>query len=456
MRPSPWSALAVTTLAIFAVNLDTTVLYVAFPAIRHTFASVSAAELSWVLNAYTIVFGALLVPAGRLADRIGRRRVFQAGVAVFTAASLACGLAPSPGTLIAARVQQAAGAAMLLPSSLAILLAAFPRPQWPVAVSLWGAAGALSAAVGPSLGSLVIDVAGWRWVFLLNLPVGVLALAGARRYIAESRDPERGSLPDPLGILLVIGAVGLVALAIVQGEDWGWRSARTLGAGAAGLALFALFLAESRRSRAPVLDLALFADATYRRANLATLIFAVAFSAMFFGFVLFQTQVWGYSILRAGLGITPGPLMVIPFAIAGGRIAARHGHRGVLVTGGLVYALAGVVMAFGLTASPAYVTRFLPGALLSGAGIGLLLPSLSAAAVAHLPPARFAVGSAVNQAVRQLGSVLGVALVVAILAAAPTLAGFSRVFLVLIAAGLATSVIALGIDTRPRSKETSP
>lgn len=148
--PSPWATLAVTCLAIFAVNLDTTVLFVAFPAIRRTFAGVSASELSWVLNGYTIVFGALLVPAGRLADRVGRRAMFSAGVTVFTVASLACGLAPTPWTLVAARVLQAVGAAMLLPTSLALVLAAFPRPKWPVAVSLWGAVGALSAAIGPS------------------------------------------------------------------------------------------------------------------------------------------------------------------------------------------------------------------------------------------------------------------------------------------------------------------
>jgi EmrB/QacA subfamily drug resistance transporter len=448
MTKSPWSALAVTSLAIFAVNLDTTVLFVAFPAIRRTFAEVSAAELSWVLNAYTIVFGALLVPAGRLADRIGRRRLFTAGVGVFTVASLACGLAPSPATLVAARALQAVGAAMLLPSSLAIVLAAFPRPQWPVAVSLWGAVGALSAAVGPSLGSLIIDTVGWRWVFFINLPVGVVAVLATRRAVAESRDPDGGHLPDPLGIALVVAAVGLMALAIVQGDAWGWTSVRTLAAALAGVVLFAAFIAETRLSRTPVLDLSLFDDRTYRLANLATLLFAIAFSAMFFGFILFQTQVWHYSILRAGLGVTPGPLTVIPFAIVGGRIAARRGHREVLVAGGLLYALGGIGMTFGLTAAPAYLTRFLPAALFTGAGVGLILPSLSAAAVFGLPPSRFAVGSAVNQAVRQLGSVLGVAIVVAILAAAPTLAGFSHVFLLLVFAGLGTSVIALGIDTK--------
>jgi EmrB/QacA subfamily drug resistance transporter len=307
MKPtSPWRTLAITSLAIFAVNLDTTVLFVAFPAIRETFRGVTPAELSWVLNAYTIVFGALLVPAGRLADRVGRRHIFVGGVAVFTAASLACGLAPTPSVLVAARVLQAVGAAMLLPSSLALILAAFTRAQWPVAVSLWGAVGALSAAVGPSLGALIIDGIGWRWVFFINLPVGAIAIA-AGRAMRESRDPDGGRLPDPLGIALVVASVGLVALAIVQGDVWGWTSARTLAAAAAGTVLFALFLVESVRSPAPVLDLTLFRDATYRRANLATLLFAVAFSAMFFGLILFQTQVWHYSIIRAGLGITPGP-----------------------------------------------------------------------------------------------------------------------------------------------------
>ncbi|HUQ07855.1 MAG TPA: MFS transporter [Kofleriaceae bacterium] len=439
-----------TSLAVFAVSLDTTVLYVAFPAIRRSFASVSTAELSWVLNAYTVLFGALLVPAGRLADRIGRRRTFLAGVSLFTLASLVCGIAPSAPFLIAARAGQAIGAAMLLPSSLALVLAAFPRERRAVAVSIWGAVGALSAAIGPSLGSLIVDTIGWRAVFLMNLPVGLVALLRTRRVVPESRNTSAGPLPHPAGIALLVVAVGALALAIVQGDTWGWQSARTIGAFGVTAFAFVVFTIASRHAAAPVIDLTLFRDRTFGLANAATLVFSVAFTAMFFALILFQTQVWGYSILEAGLGITPGPLMVMPTAILGGRIAARRGHGPVLIVGGIIYALGGLLQVTTMPAHPAYVTHFLPMALLNGVGIGLVLPSLAGAAVHGLSESRFALGSAVNQAVRQVGSVIGVALVVALLERSPNMDGFRHIFALLVIGGLGTALFSLGIDTRPR------
>jgi EmrB/QacA subfamily drug resistance transporter len=444
-----WSVLAVTSLAVFAVSLDTTVLYVAFPAIRQSFSSVSTAELSWVLNAYTVLFGALLVPAGRLADRIGRRRTFLAGVSLFTLTSLVCGIAPNAPALIAARAGQAVGAALLLPSSLALVLAAFPRERRAVAVSIWGAVGALSAAIGPSLGSLIVETIGWRAVFAMNLPVGIAALLLTRRVVTESRDTNAGPLPHPAAIALLVVAVGALALGIVQGDEWGWNAVRTTITFGISAFSFVAFAIASRHATAPVIDLTLFGNRTYALANAATLVFTVAFTAMFFALILFQTEVWGYSILEAGLGITPGPLMVMPTAIVGGRIAARRGHGIVLVIGGVLYAIGGLVQVTTLPAHPAYLTHFLPAALLNGVGIGLVLPSLAGAAVHGLSEARFALGSAVNQAVRQVGSVVGVALVIALLEQTPGLDGFRHIFWLLVIGGLGTSLFALGIDTRP-------
>lgn len=444
----PWRTLAITSLAVFAVSLDTTVLYVAFPAISRSFADVSTAELSWVLNAYTVLFGALLVPAGRLADRIGRRRTFLVGVALFTLASLVCGIAPNAPALIAARAGQAVGAALLLPSSLALVLAAFARERRAVAVGIWGAVGALSAAIGPSLGSLVVDTIGWRVVFYLNLPVGVAALAFTRRAIRESRDPTAGPLPHPLAIATLATAVGALALAIVQGDAWGWSDSRTVATFSMSAIAFLVVGISSASSNAPVIDLQHFRQRTYALANVATLVFAMAFTAMFFSLILFQTQVWHYSILEAGLGITPGPLVVIPTAIIGGRYAARHGHRRLLVLGGAVYALAGWHLA-NLPTQPTYVSHFLPGALVTGIGVGLVLPSLSGAAVHGLSERHYALGSAVNQAVRQTGSVLGVALVVALLEQAPGIAGFRHAFYLLVLGGVGTALPSLWIDTRP-------
>jgi EmrB/QacA subfamily drug resistance transporter len=451
---SAWRTLALTSVAVFVVSLDSTVLYVAFPAIRATFSDVSAAQLSWVLNAYTIVFGSLLVPAGRIADRIGRKRIFLLGLGLFTAASAVCGLAPSAAALIAARALQACGAALLLPSSLALVLHAFPPQRRASAVALWGAVGALAAAIGPSLGSFIIQSASWRWAFYINVPVGIAALLRGSGSLFESRDETARDLPDPLGIALLAFAIALVALGIVEGRDWGLLGPRTLASIGGGILLFAGFLLRLRRASSPAVDLSLFANRNYRLANVATFVFAIAFTAMFFTFVFFLTQRWHYSLLQAGLAITPGPLMVIPVAIVAGRIADRHGHRGLLVAGGLVFALGGALLYSALESQPDFLRTWLPRALVTGIGVGLVLPSLSGAAVHGLPPNEFALGSAINQAVRQIGAVIGVGLVIAVLArAGPSsdISGFVHISQVLIGGGVLTALACLGIRTSPRA-----
>ena len=457
---SAWRTLALTSVAVFVVSLDGTVLYVAFPSIRATFSDVSAAQLSWVLNAYTIVFGSLLVPAGRIADRIGRKRIFLAGLSLFTVASALCGVAPSATTLIAARALQACGAALLLPSSLALVLHAFPPARRASAVALWGAVGALAAAIGPSLGSLIVQSASWRWAFYINVPVGIAAVLRGNRTLFESRDDTARQLPDPIGIALLVAAIALVALGIVQGRDWGVLDARTLASVGAGIVFFAAFLLRSRSAPSPAVDLSLFADRNYRLANLATFVFGIAFTAMFFNFVFFLTLRWHYSLLQAGLAITPGPLTVIPVAIVAGRIADRHGHRALLVAGGLVFALGGALLYSVLESPPDFIHTWLPRALLTGTAVGLVLPSLSGAAVHGLPPSEFALGSAINQAVRQIGAVIGVGLVIALLGrAGPStgIAGFVHVVQILVAGGILTALICLGIKTSPSANpDVSP
>src|SRR4051812_43002240 len=186
---SPWRTFAIASVAVFLVSIDATVLYATFPALRVAFPAATPADLSWVLNAYTVVFAALLVPAGRLADRHGRKRMFLAGLGAFLAASLACGLAPGVGALVAARAVQAIGAALLVPASLAIVLAAFPPERRAVAVSLWGAVSGLAAALGPSVGSLLVEHGGWPWAFYINLPLGAVALVYGAARLAESKSP---------------------------------------------------------------------------------------------------------------------------------------------------------------------------------------------------------------------------------------------------------------------------
>src|SRR3954451_24525481 len=218
-----WQVLLVTSVAVFMSFLDVTIVNIAFPDIRASFAATSLPALSWILTAYNIVFAALLVPAGRLADRVGRRRMFLGGLLTFLVASAAAGVAPSVPVLVGARVVQAAGAAALFPTPLALLLPEFPLAQRATATGIWGATGAVAAAVGPSLGGVLVHAAGWRWVFFVNLVIGLAALAPARGLRRESREPNPGPMPDAIGVALLVAGVALVSLGIVQGQDWGWH-----------------------------------------------------------------------------------------------------------------------------------------------------------------------------------------------------------------------------------------
>lgn len=446
----PWRTVAISSLAVFAVFLDTTVLFVAFPDITASFSDVDPAQLSWVLNGYTIVFAALLVPVGKLADRRGHKTMFLTGSAVFTAASLLCAVAVAPWMLIAARVAQAAGGAALVPSSMALVLRGTPRERVPVVLALWGATGAIAGAVGPTLGAALVEAGGWRWVFVVNLPVGVITVLLGRRMLTESRD-QATVLPAPLGVgLVVVGAV-LVSLGLVRGEEWGWTSAATIGSIAAGLAVFAVFVLHQSRTSAPAMDLALFASRNYRWANVATLAFGIAFTAMFMSSILFLTQVWQWSILKAGFGVAPGPLLVGVLAPNIGRLAARIGQRPLLLAGGLFYATGGLWRLVMLDAEVDYPRDYLPSMMFTGIGVALCLPQLQSVIGQSLPADRLGVGGAVNQAVRQFGGTLGVALAVGLTSqqsdVADALASFDKVWWVIIGGGLLTTLLSLPLRT---------
>lgn len=447
----PWPAFWIASSAAFLVSLDTTMLFAAFDALRHSFPGATAAELSWVMNAYTVVYAAMLIPAGGLADTHGRKRLFLIGTTLFIAASAACGMAGSVGALVAARVLQAVGAALLTPASLSIVLAAFPIERRSVVVSLWGAVGGLAAAVGPSLGSWVITQAGWPWAFYINVPIGAVALwCGAAR-LQESVKPGERRRVDGVGMVLLMAAVGAIALAIVESESPRRGAGELALIAGFGLAAALSFVAWARVSRAPLVDLALFRHRTYRYANAATLSFGTAFAMMFLGFFFYMTGLWGYPLAQAGLAVTPGPLLVIPTAIVTGRLAARFGHRPFLVGGSLLYAASSLWFLTVPGAQADYLRGWLPGLVLSGVSVGLVLPSLAASAVARLPIAHYAVGSAVNQATRQIGAVLGVAITVALLGHG-TLArtDFDLLYGVHAALALLTALLCLPVDTRPR------
>ncbi|MDM0116006.1 MFS transporter [Variovorax sp. J22R133] len=449
---SPWPVFWVASIATFLVSLDTTMLFAGFDALRYAFADASAADLSWVLNAYTVVYATMLIPAGGLADTHGRKRVFLVGVALFLAASAACGLAGSVGWLIAARVLQAVGAALLTPASLSIVLAAFPQTRRAVVVSLWGAVGGLAAAVGPSAGSFVIDNFGWPWAFYINLPLGGLALWRGASLLNESERSSERRRVDGVGMALLMLAVGAVTLAIVESDVPTWSRMELAIMGATGLIAAGAFVAWARRAKAPLVDLALFHNRTYSYVNFATLAFGTAFSMMFLSLFFYMMNIWHFSLPQAGLAVTPGPLLVMPTAIVTGRLATRLGHRPFLVGGSLLYACSSLWFLLVPGTEPQYLSHWLPGLMMSGIAVGLVLPSLSAAAVSRLPVAHYAVGSAVNQATRQIGSVLGVALTVALLGhAALQRTDFNALYALHGALALLTGLLCLPVDTRPRA-----
>ena len=455
-----WQVLLVTSVAVFMSFLDVTIVNIAFPDIRASFAATSLAGLSWILTAYNIVFAALLVPAGRLADRIGRRRTFMAGLVTFLAASAAAGLAPSVGVLVGARVLQAAGAAALVPTSLALLLPEFPLAQRATATGVWGATGAVAAALGPSLGGTLVDAAGWRWVFFVNLAIGLPALLPARRLLREAREPNPGPLPDALGVGLLVAGVGLLALGIVKGPEWGWGGGRVVGALAAAGALLGLFAIRSARHPAPVVEPALFRVRSFAVSNAGMFVFALGFYAFLLANVLFLTGPWGYSILTAGFALTPGPLMAAVGAAIGGRLADRFGQRVVALPGGLLFGAGCVGIAASTGAAPAYASEILPWLPLTGFGVGLSFAAWGSAAVAELPPSRFATGGAVIGCLRQIGAVLGIAVLVAVLgtpaAAADPVAPFHDAWRLMAGTGAAAGLLALGLGrVRARDPEAA-
>src|ERR1700759_1759592 len=334
-----WKVLAVTSIGLFMASLDLFIVNIAFPDLSRSFDDASLSSLSWVLNGYAIVFAALLVPAGRIADRIGRKRVFITGLLLFSAASALCAISPSIPFLVGARVLQAAGAAMMIPTTLGLLLPAFPAEQRPIAIGIWSAVSGVAAALGPPIGGLLVQLS-WHWIFLVNVPIGLPTALAATRLLDEVREPNDGR-PDLLGAAMLALGIGLLTLGIVQGPEWGWTDGRVLGSFVAAVVLVAAFLYRSAHHHAPVIELPLLRVRSFALANLATLVFFMGFGAMLLPGGLLLTEVWGWSELRAGFALSPGPLTAAIFAVPSGRLGARIGQRpganagGVPLPGGL-------------------------------------------------------------------------------------------------------------------------
>lgn len=457
-RRSPsreWKVLLLSSLAVFMVFLDVTIVNIAFPAIRHTFTDTSLSDLSWVLNGYNVVVAALLVPAGRIADRLGRRRVFFVGLALFLLGSVISGSASSADTLIAARVVQALGGAALIPASLGLVLQEVPAEKRAMATSAWAAAGAVAAATGPSLGGVLVETTSWRWAFFVNLVIAI-GMLPALRLLRETRESDSNGTPDLLGAVMLVVAVGALALGIVKAPDWGWTSGRVLAVWSIAAAFAAVFVARSARHPAPVLEPAILRIRTFSTANAAFFMFSIGFYALLLGNILFLTEVWRYSLLQAGFAVTPGALMAAIAAAAGGRLVERFGSRRVAVPALMLFC-GGCLAYHGAGPRPDYLGHWLPTQLISGSAVGLTFAALTSASVADLPLNRLATGTAVSSCFRQIGAVVGIAGLVAVLGAAHTrmpLPAFERAWLLMACTALGAALIASALPGRRHACES--
>jgi EmrB/QacA subfamily drug resistance transporter len=442
-----WRVLMVVVVGVFMAGLDVFIVNIAFPQIHRDFPHTSLGSLSWVLNAYTIVLAAFLVAAGRWSDAMGRKRSFLLGIGLFTAASAACAAAPSINFLIAARAVQGLGAALLMPASLGLLLPEFPPRQQHVAIGAWAAVGGIAAAAGPPLGGLLVQ-ASWRWVFLVNVPIGLVSLLVGLRVLREIRHPETAR-PDLLGAgLLTVGIASLV-VAIVQGPAWGWTDARTLAAFAASVLVL---LAVGRRIAshpAPIVEPALLRVRAFSLATVASLLFFIAFAAMLLGSVLFLTGIWHERIITAGLMIAPGPSMAALWAIPGARLGRRFSPGLVGAAGASLFALGGALWLSSLGNTVHYAADYLPGMLIGGIGVGLVIPSLTGAVAATLPPARLATGIAVQTMGRQIGSSLGAAILIAVIGNAHSAQDFAGAWKFMFAASLLAGLVLVSLGPKP-------
>ncbi len=361
------------------------------------------------------MLAALLLTTGSLADLFGRRLVFMIGLVIFSLSSLLSGVATDPLWLNLARGAQGIGGAAMFSTSLALLGTAFQGRERGVAFGAWGAITGLAVAIGPVVGGALTTGLSWRWIFLVNVPIGMAALiVGWRRlpHVA-GHETER---PDPLGVVLATTGVAVLTFGIVKGSDWGWGSAAIVGTLAVAAVLVALFVLHCLASRNPLIHPSLFRSRSFTGASIVAIFFSAAFGAMLLSIVLWEQGVWGWSALRAGLAVAPGPLMVplMSFVVAG-RLITRYGPAVVIALGSLAFGAGIVWWALAVGLQPNYAADLLGGMILTGIGVGLTLPTMMATASSSLPPQSFATGSAVINMLRQTGLALGVAILVAVL-----------------------------------------
>ncbi|HEY7263070.1 MAG TPA: MFS transporter [Trebonia sp.] len=424
-RQRRYLVLAVCCLSLFMVGLDVTIINLAVPAIGRDF-SAPVSGLQWTVDAYLLVIASLLMLSGSTADRVGRRRVFQAGLAVFTLGSLACSLAPSLDALIAFRAVQAVGGSMLNPVAMAIVTNTFTEPgERARAIGMWGSVLGLSMALGPIVGGALVGSVGWRGVFWINIPIGVAAIILTALFVPESR-AGKYRRPDPFGQILVMTTLGTVSYAIIEGPDYGWTSTPILACFAVAAAALAVFGWYEPRRADPLIDLRFFRSLPFSGAALTAVTGLCAFAGFLFLITLYLQDVRGYRPLIAGLFLLPMALVMACSAPLAGRMIARRGSRIPLVVAGAGIVAGGLLLTFLTATSPAWYV--LVCCLVFGVGLGWLNAPITASAVAGMPRSQAGVASSIASTGRQVGSSLGVAVMGSVLAAGlhgPLAAGFA-------------------------------
>lgn len=408
-----WWTLVAVAFALFMIMLDNTVVNVALPAIQRDL-GIDVAELEWIVTGYALSFAVLMLSGGKLADMFGRRRIFMIGLAIFSLSSLACGLAGSAELLIASRVVQGVGAAMMMPATLSLITAAFPPEQRGMAFGIWAGVSALALAIGPLIGGLLTENIAWNWIFYVNVPVGIVGLAAATIIIQESRDTSQEQKLDIPGLLS--SGIGLFALvfALIEGNNYGWGSPTILALFGVAVISFILFAVIEMRERRPMFDLALFRNSTFTGANIAALMLMLAMFGVFFFLSLFMQNILGYTAVQAGATFLPMTMLIIVVAPIAGRLSDRFGARW-LMTGGMTLVAASLLV-FSQLGADASFWSLLPGTVLGGIGMASTMSPMTAAALAAVPMDKAGVGSGMLNTFRQVGGSLGVALMGAIFA----------------------------------------
>ena len=442
-------AFVATGLGSLMISLDVSVANSLLPAMSASFGHPGRAALSWVITAYAIAFAAVLVPAGRLADRVGRRRVCRWGLVAFAGASVACGLAPDLPVMVVGRVIQGAGAAALSPASLGLLLQVAAEDRRSVWTARWAGAGALGIGSGPIVGGVATELLSWRAAFLLNVPLAAIAVVASLGLPESVRHPGR-RLPDPLGVVLLAGGTAVTVLAIAESPSWGLANLRTGAALALAAVVLVGFVRRSLRVEEPLLDLRPLGDRATAAITAVTFGYSVGFFGLLYSFVAFLVGVWKLSLVDVGLALLPLPLVVVPLTLGVGHLAGRVGFRPPIAAGASLMAV-GLLAQTRIAAGGDFRWPWLLAAAVVGLGVGLCYPLLGAAAVAGLPASQLAAVSAVNQCARQVGAAVGIATTVALLGPSSTAASFHRAWVVTAACcGVAAAA------TRLMARSTTP